>query len=125
MADEDVRCATMKNPRIPTASERLAQLKRSAGSVTYSENNPVGPTESLHASIHGVPATAEVFVEVTDGVTTRVRSFISRHKNCPPDLRREEIPLVDTADAFALARKMTRHWPQRPGLSPHDVPRLP
>jgi hypothetical protein len=93
--------------------ERLDQVKVAPECVTYVENFRIGHKHNYWVSIFGLYTTAEIFVEVTDRHTTRARSFFSRHKSCPPEVRRKELPLVDVSDAFALARVMTRHWPSR------------
>jgi hypothetical protein len=74
----------------------------------------VGGRKERQVSIHANCLTGETFVVVTDGRISRVRSFVSRHRNCPPEVRRQDMPLVDMADAFALARKMCSSWPKQP-----------
>ena len=95
------------------AAARLQLLKASLDCVQYC-SSPLPETNPPRAlAIYGSSLAGEIFVEVSDGATTRVQSFISRHKNCPPEVRRCELPLVDTADAFALARVMGRRWPRK------------
>lgn len=105
------RDISMEPPGKPTAMERLAKLRACPEFVIYDEVIRTGRDGKFRFSILGVYLIAEIFVEITDGVHTRVESFVSRHKSCPPEVRRSDLPLVDTADAFALARKMTHHWP--------------
>jgi hypothetical protein len=102
------------------ALERLAELRTHPNFVTYSERNRAGRRRTLWFSIHGVCSTGEILVEITDGRAQRVRSFFSRHKNCPPEDRRQAMTLVDAADAYELARQMARHWP---AIRPKRLPR--
>lgn len=88
-------------------------LKRHPDFVTYSRRNRAGRKRVLWFSIYGVWSTGEIFVEVTDGSRTRVQSFLSRHKSCPPEDRRQAMTLVDAADAYELGRQMARHWPRK------------
>ena len=99
--------------RVDRTVERLAELEGSADCVRYCREAPLGGQKGKWISIQANCSTGETFVEVTDDWTTRVRSFMSRHKNCPPEARRQDMPLVDVADAFALARRMCQRWPRR------------
>jgi hypothetical protein len=92
------------------SSERLDQVKAAPECVIYAKDVRIGHKHTYWVSIFGLYTTAEIFVQVTDRRTTRVRCFFSRHKSCPPELRRKELPLVDVSDAFALARWITQHW---------------
>jgi hypothetical protein len=92
---------------------RLAELKASPDCVCYGTDIPVDGKRPFRFSIYGVVSTAEIFVEVTKGHITRVESFVSRHKVCPPEIRLKDLPLVDTADAYELARQMARHCPTK------------
>lgn len=103
----------MELTTLPISSERLDQVKASTECVAYAKDVRIGHKHTYWVTIFGLYTTAEIFVQVTDHHTTRVRSFFSRHKNCPPELRRTELPLVDVADAFAIARYMTRHLAPR------------
>jgi hypothetical protein len=105
--------AAMEPCTSPIPLEQLDQVKAAPECVTYVKNVRIGHKHTYWVTIFGLYTTAEIFVHVTDHATTRVRSFFSRHKSCPPELRRKELPLVDVADAFALARQMTRCWPTR------------
>jgi hypothetical protein len=107
--------------------KRLAGLKDSADCVPYCESVPMAGPRARWISIYGICSTGEILVEITDQKTTRVQSFVSRHKNCPPEVRRKDMPLVDTADAFALARTMCRRWPEQSTRSelPAPEPKAP
>lgn len=98
-------------PASRPALERLAELRTHPDFVTYSKRNRAGRQRTLWFSVHGVWSTGEMLVEVTDGHISRACSFVSRHKSCPPEDRREVMTLVDAADAYELARQMARHWP--------------
>jgi len=102
-------------------ARRLTELQGSPNCVSYCSEAPLSGKKGKWISIFGNCATGEIFVEVTDDRTTRVESFQSRHKNCPAEERRKDMPLVDTADAFVLARTLCRRWPtQINELSPAD-----
>jgi hypothetical protein len=89
--------------------ERLAALRRSPDCIAYFEGVPSGDGRDLRVSIFGSSSTREVFVELTDGHTTRAWHFPTRWKG---EIRAGELPLVDMCDAFALARQMARRWPK-------------
>lgn len=95
------------------AAERLARLKESPDCVTYGVDLPGTGKRPYRFSIYGLVPTGEIFVEVKRGGVTRVESFLSRHKHCPPEERRQALTLVDAADAYGLARLMVRHWRHR------------
>jgi hypothetical protein len=92
------------------ADARLAELRRSPNRVHYCTEAPLGTRADRWISIEADCLTGETFVIVTDGRISRIRSFLSRHKSCPPEERRKNIPLVDLADAFALGRKLCSSW---------------
>lgn len=94
---------------------RLAELHASPDCVCYCTSAPLSGRKERQVSLYANCRTGETFVIVTDGETSRVRSFVSRHRGCPPEARRQGMPLVDMADAFALARKMCSSWPRQPG----------
>jgi hypothetical protein len=97
----------------PTAIERLAQVKDSPDCVTYGVDIAGTGKLPYWFSLYGVVTTGEIFVEVTKDRETRVQSFISRHKSCPPEDRRAAMTLVDSADGYELARRMVRYWPRK------------
>lgn len=92
----------------PVTAERLARVRAAAECVTYCEDVPSGDRRTYRISIYGIYTTGEIFVQVTDCHAARTCSFFSRHKSCPPEIRRKGLPLVDVADAFALARSLAR-----------------
>ncbi|SDS05072.1 hypothetical protein [Opitutus sp. GAS368] len=94
-----------------TDATRLAELLQSPDCVHYCQGAPLSGKVERQISIHANCRTGETFVVVADDQGTRVKSFFSRHKCCPPEDRRKGISLVDLADAFALARVMSRNWP--------------
>ena len=105
--------APAKLPPSRPALERLAELRAHPDFVTYSARNRAGRQRTLWFSIHGIWSTGEILVELTDGRTSRVCDFVSRHKSCPPEDRRQIMTLVDAADAYELARQMARRWPSK------------
>ena len=99
----------MKDSVLITDSFRLAKLLQSPEGVSYCVDAPLSGQKERRISIHANYLSGETFVVVTDGSAIGVRSFFSRHKSCPPEVRRKGIPLVDMADAFELARRMCRN----------------
>ena len=96
-----------------TDAERLARLKGTPDCVTYEKDITGRGKLQYRFSVHGLISTGEIFVEVTRNEATRVQSFLSRHKSCPPEARRDAMTLVDSADAYELARRMVRNWHRR------------
>ena len=94
------------------AARRLAQLQAAGVCVVYCEQAEFGAKRGLRLSIHGVLATREIFLEVSDGTTTRVKSFHSRRPETRPGDDYAGLSAADMADAFRLARTMTGNWPR-------------
>ena len=88
-------------------------MKRSRHCRLYLENLVLDAELNITMKIYGDCASAEIFIEVTDGRTTRIKSFRSLAKNYPYEHRRLEIAVPDINEAFRLSRQMTRRWPTR------------
>lgn len=102
---------SLRSEPLDLVAERLAWLKASPDCIPYCENAQFGAKRGLQLSIYGAYPTREIFLEVTDGRHTRVKSFLSRLQDLPLESRRAEMPLVDVSDAFKFARTMTGNWP--------------
>ncbi len=100
----------------------MLAVRTQADFVTYCSQNRVDRKRRFWVSVHVLWATGEIFVEVTDHCITRVHSFFSRHKSCSPEQRREALPLVDIADAFALARTMAQRWLRKMNRTANHAP---
>ena len=97
-----------------SATRRLRELIGLSDCLSFAARSPLVGHKNRWISMYGISETGEVIVELVDGEATRLRSFISRHKCCPPGIRRRDLPLVDIVDAFALARKMIKLRPRKP-----------
>ncbi|MBL9214386.1 MAG: hypothetical protein JNG83_02805 [Opitutaceae bacterium] len=93
--------------------EKVNKLKRSRHYRLYFENLVLDEALNIKMKIYGDCASAEIYVEVTDGSTTRVKSFPSLARNYPYEQRRAEIAVPDINEAFRVSRQMTRRWPSR------------
>lgn len=91
----------------------LAAARRSPDFVTYEVDLSPDPWRDYRSSIFGLTATGEIFVAVTRDGVTRVASFVSRYRSCTPEDRRAALTLVDSADAYELARRLNRYWRRR------------
>jgi hypothetical protein len=78
----------MKRSARNPLSVRLARLKKKADCVLYFKDLPLRAELSITLSIYGYCPTGEIFLEISDGETTRVRSFRSRAINYPVEARR-------------------------------------
>lgn len=102
----------MELPDNTTPKARLERAKASSDCVVYDKYELNEYKSPYQVCIYGLWRTGEIFVEMSDGNQIRVNSFFSRLKCDPPEIRRQELPLVDIADAFVMARRMAQHWPR-------------
>src|SRR5882757_9020662 len=91
-------------------AQRLGELQRSADCAVHCLETMIPGQNTRWMSVYSNCTTGEVFVEVSDDRITRVQSFQSRHKSCSAEERRKDLPLVDVADAHALARTLICRW---------------
>lgn len=90
---------------------RLEMLKATRDCVTY-HDAPLVEDRAWNLSLHGNLRTGELFVELAQGASRRVRAFMSSNLEMTSEERSQGILWPDLVEAFAQAREMHRGTPE-------------
>jgi hypothetical protein len=86
--------------------KRLAELRRTKGTIPYHEDLPDKEYAYVKCSIYGAPKTNELFVKLTNGKVTFVE-VIKSGLFCPAMYDRIfGMDVMDSNDAFGVAERM-------------------